>query len=131
MTAENFGNFDNVLPLNPEDETLSGEVLILNIPTKAKLQQSYMSFVKGGGLFVATKKEHSLDENVYLLVKLMDEPEKFTVSGKIVWLTPAGAQGGLPAGIGVQFINEDSDTLRKKIETYLAGSKNNRRTDTM
>jgi len=43
------------------------------------------------------------------------------VAGKVVWVTPKGAQGSRAAGIGVQFNNED-DTVRKQIETYLAGT---------
>jgi type IV pilus assembly protein PilZ len=51
----------------------------------------------------------------------MDEPDKIPVAGKVVWVTPKGAQGNRAAGIGVQF-NEEDETARNKIETYLAGS---------
>ena len=56
-----------------------------------------------------------------MLLNLMDESEKIPVAGKVVWVTPKGAQGNRAAGIGVQF-NEEDETAKNKIETYLAGS---------
>jgi type IV pilus assembly protein PilZ len=54
------------------------------------------------------------------LLSLMDEAEKIPVAGKVVWVTPKGAQGNRAAGIGVQFSDQDN-TAVNKIETYLAG----------
>ena len=51
----------------------------------------------------------------------MDEPEKIPVAGKVVWVTPKGAQGNRAAGIGVQFNGED-ETAKNIIETHLAGA---------
>lgn len=52
-------------------------------------------------------------------------------TGKVVWITPKGAQGNRAAGIGVQF-NDGDNTARNKIETYLAGAlKSDRPTHTM
>jgi type IV pilus assembly protein PilZ len=56
----------------------------------------------------------------------MDEAEKIPVAGKVIWVTPKGAQGNRAAGIGVQFNGED-ETAKNKIETYLAGSLNSDR----
>ena len=53
---------------------------------------------------------------------LMDEPEKIPIAGKVVWVTPRGAQGNRTAGIGVQFSEQDNGAARNKIETYLAGA---------
>lgn len=66
-----------------------------------------------------------------MLLSLMEEPEKIPVAGKVVWITPKGAQGNKAAGIGVQFNEQDSTAIRK-IETYLAGSlESDRPTHTM
>jgi type IV pilus assembly protein PilZ len=66
-----------------------------------------------------------------MLLKLMKEPEKIPVAGKVVWITPKGAQGNKVAGIGVQFTG-DTTIARDKIETYLAGAlKSDRMTHTM
>jgi type IV pilus assembly protein PilZ len=56
-----------------------------------------------------------------MLLKLMEEPEKIPVAGKVIWVTPKGSQGNKVAGIGVQFTGEDS-MAKDKVETYLAGA---------
>ncbi len=84
-----------------------------------------------GGLFIPTKKEYELGDEVFMLLNLMDEAEKIPVAGKVVWITPKGAQGNRAAGIGVQFTDQD-DAARSKIETYLAGAlQSDRHTHTM
>ena len=57
-----------------------------------------------------------------LMMAMMEEPEKIPVAGKIIWITPKGAQGARAAGIGVQFSEQDGGAAQKKIETYLAGA---------
>ena len=96
-------------------------ILSLTIKDKAVLYAAYMPFVQHGGLFIPTNKAYKLGDEVFMLLNLMDEPEKIPVAGKVVWVTPKGAQGNRAAGIGVQFSDQD-DTAAKKIETYLAGS---------
>jgi type IV pilus assembly protein PilZ len=96
-------------------------ILSLSIKDKAVLYAAYMPFVKHGGLFIPTTKSYKLGDEVFMLLSLMDEPEKIPVAGKVVWVTPTGAQGNRAAGIGVQFSDQDN-TAVSKIETYLAGS---------
>jgi type IV pilus assembly protein PilZ len=96
-------------------------ILSLTIKDKAVLYAAYMPYVKHGGLFIPTNKIYKLGAEVFMLLTLMDEPEKMPVAGKVVWVTPRGAQGNRAAGIGVQF-NNDDDTVRHKIETFLAGA---------
>ncbi|ABC29224.1 MULTISPECIES: PilZ domain-containing protein [Hahella] len=101
-------------------------ILTLTIKDKAVLYAAYMPFVRNGGLFIPTSKNYQLGDEVFLLLNLMDEPEKIPVAGKVVWVTPKGAQGNRAAGIGVQF-NSDDETAKNKIETYLAGALNSDR----
>lgn len=106
-------------------------ILSLTIRDKAVLYAAYMPFIQNGGLFIPTNKSYALGDEVFMLLNLMDEPEKIPVAGKVVWITPKGAQGNRAAGIGVQFSGED-DSAAKKIETYLAGSiESDRPTHTM
>ncbi len=106
-------------------------ILSLSIKDKAALYSAYMPFVTNGGLFVATDKNYKLGEEIFLLLNNMDEPEKIPVAGKVVWITPQGAQGNRSAGIGVQFSDQD-DTARRTIENHLAGSlQSDRPTHTM
>lgn len=97
-------------------------ILSLTIKDKSALYAAYMPFVKGGGLFIPTKKEYRLGEEIFMLLALMDDPEKIPVAGKIVWVTPVGSQGNRAAGIGVQFSSQDDGAARNKIEGYLAGA---------
>lgn len=106
-------------------------ILSLTIKDKAVLYAAYMPFIKNGGLFIPTGKSYRLGDELFMLLSLMDEPEKIPVAGKVAWITPRGAQGNRAAGIGVQF--NDGDALaRNKIETYLAGAlKSDRATHTL
>ncbi len=96
-------------------------ILSLTIKDKAVLYAAFMPFLKNGGLFIPTGKSYKLGDEVFMLLNLMDEPEKIPVAGKVVWVTPKGAQGNRAAGIGVQFSDQDN-TASNKIETYLAGT---------
>ena len=97
-------------------------ILSLAIKDKGALFNAYMPYVRGGGLFVPTSKRYSPGDEVFILLSLMDEKDRLPVAGKVVWITPPGAQGNRTAGIGVQF-NEssDGDAARTKIESILAG----------
>ena len=107
-------------------------ILSLTIKDKSALYAAYMPFIKNGGLFIPTNKSYKLSDEVFMLLTLMEEKEKLPVAGKIIWITPKGAQGNRAAGIGVQFSDQDGGTARKKIETYLAGAlKSDRQTHTM
>ena len=107
-------------------------ILSLTIKDKAALYAAYMPFVKNGGLFIPTTKQYNLGEEVFMLLTLMEDNERLPVAGKIIWITPAGAQGNKTAGIGVQFGAQDNGQTRGKIETYLAGAlKSDRMTHTM
>lgn len=106
-------------------------ILPVTIKDKASLYAAYMPFVKGGGIFVPTPKTYDIGDEVFVLLTLMDEPEKIAVTGKVVWLTPEGSQGNRSAGVGVQFANNDG-IAQSKIETYLAGTlQSDRSTHTM
>lgn len=108
-------------------------ILSLTIKDKGALYAAYMPFINNGGLFIPTNKDYTLGQEVFMLLKLMDETEKLPVVGKVIWVTPKGAQGNRVAGIGVQFASDqDGGEARKKIETYLGGAlKSDRATHTM
>lgn len=109
-----------------------GGILSLTIKDKSSLYSAYMPFIKNGGLFIPTNKNYQIGDEVFMLLSLMDDPEKIPVAGRIVWYTPKGAQGNRVAGIGVQFSDQDDGAVRNKIEGYLAGAlKSDRRTHTM
>jgi type IV pilus assembly protein PilZ len=101
-------------------------ILSLTIKDKAVLYSAYMPFLQNGGLFVPTNKSYQIGDEVFMLLTLMDEPEKIPIAGTVVWVTPRGAQGNRTAGIGVQFSEQDA-AANAKIENHLAGTLNSDR----
>jgi type IV pilus assembly protein PilZ len=97
-------------------------ILSLTIKDINALYAAYMPFVTNGGLFIPTNKKYKLGDEVFMLLTLMQETERIPVAGKIIWITPLGAEGNKAAGIGVQFSEQDGGMARNKIETYLAGA---------
>ena len=107
-------------------------MLSLSIKDKASLYAAFMPFVKNGGLFIPTDKTYTLGDEVFMLLTLMDDGDRLPVAGKIIWMTPKGAQGNRAHGVGVQFAPQDKGATRGKIETHLAGAlKADRITHTM
>lgn len=107
-------------------------ILSLTIRDKSALYASYMPFIKNGGLFIPTNKSYKLGDEVFMLLTLMDTREKLPVAGRVVWITPKGAQGSKKAGIGVQFSELDKGATKSKIENQLAGAlKSDRSTHTI
>lgn len=107
-------------------------ILSLTIKDKNALSAAYMPFVKNGGLFIPTTKDYKLGDEVFMLLSLMEEAERLPVAGKVIWVTPVGAEGNRAAGIGVQFSDQDGGSARNKIEDYLGGLlKSEKRTHTL
>lgn len=97
-------------------------VVQLAIREKAALYASYMPFIDGGGLFVPTTRAAHLGDEIYLILTLMDDPNKLPVTGKVVWITPAGTSGR-QQGLGVQFSKDEAGAqARNRIETLLSGA---------
>jgi type IV pilus assembly protein PilZ len=106
-------------------------ILSLTIKDKAVLYSAYMPFLENGGLFVPTNKKYSIGDEVFMLLTLMDDPEKIPIAGRVVWVTPAGALGNRQAGVGIQFSEQDA-SANAKIENHLGGALNSeRQTHTM
>jgi type IV pilus assembly protein PilZ len=89
-------------------------VLSLAIKEKAALYAAYMPFLKNGGIFVPTNRNYKLGDEIYLILSLLDDPNKYPIAGKVAWITPAGASNNRSQGIGVHF-PEDESGVRIKI----------------
>lgn len=107
-------------------------VIQLSIKEKSALYAAYMPFVTGGGVFVPTSRSAQLGDELYLILTLMDDPNKLAITGKVIWITPQGVPGR-QQGIGIQFAADDTGELaRSKIETVIGGSaKSGRSTHTI
>jgi type IV pilus assembly protein PilZ len=96
-------------------------VISLAIKDKVMLHSSYMPFVKGGGIFIPTEKSFEPGDEVFMLLTLLEEPERFAITGKVVWINYRTTPGGKQMGVGIQFGGADGARLQKKIEAMLAG----------
>jgi type IV pilus assembly protein PilZ len=108
-------------------------VLSLHIKERSALYASYMSFLRYGGIFIPTDRDMQMGEEVFMLLTIMNNPEKLAVQGKVVWITPAHANGNRIQGVGVEFKGDEGGKAAKHIiENNLAGLiENARSTHTM
>jgi len=98
-------------------------VIQLVFREKGALYAAYMPLLTDGGLFVPTTREYKLGEDIYLLLSLPDDPQRFPVAGKVAWITPPNTSGGRTQGVGVRFPNDEkSRQLKIKIEEILGTS---------
>lgn len=95
-------------------------VIQLVFREKGALYAAYIPAFTDGGLFVPTTREYNLGDDIYLLLSLPEDPQRYPVAGKIAWITPANASGGRTQGVGVRFPADDKTRLlRVKIEQIL------------
>ena len=71
-------------------------------------------------LFVPSHRAYQLGDDIYLLLSLPDDPQRYPMAGKVAWITPANASGGRTQGVGVRFpVDDKSRQLKLKIEQIL------------
>ena len=95
-------------------------VVQLAIKEKSALYAAYIPLFKEGGVFVPTNREYQLGADMYVLMTLPDDTQRYPVAGKVAWVTPARAAGNRTQGVGVRFpADEKSRLLKLKIEEIL------------
>jgi type IV pilus assembly protein PilZ len=98
-------------------------VIQLSIKEKPALYAAYIPMFTEGGVFIPTTREYSLGDDVYVLLSLPEDPQRYPVAGKVAWVTPAKAAGGRAQGVGISFPrDEKSKALKLKIEEILGAS---------
>ncbi len=95
-------------------------VMQLAIKEKAALYAAYIPLFAEGGIFVPTQRDYRLGEDVYVLLTLPEDPQRYPVAGRVAWVTPERASGNRTQGIGIQFPKDaKSAELKAKIEQIL------------
>ena len=95
-------------------------VVQLAIKEKAALYATYIPLFKEGGVFIPTTREYQLGADVYVLLTLPEDTQRYPVAGKVAWVTPARAAGNRTQGVGVRFPSDEKSRLLKlKIEEIL------------
>ncbi len=103
--------------------TARPSVIQLVFREKGALYAAYIPLFAEGGLFVPTTREYRLGDDIYLLLSLPDDNQRYPVAGRVGWITPANASGGRTQGVGVRFPNDEKTRLLKlRIEEILGTS---------
>ncbi len=98
-------------------------VIQLVFREKGALYAAYVPLFAEGGLFVPSTREYQLGDDIYLLLTLPGDPQRYPVAGKVGWITPANTSGGRTQGVGVRFpSDEKTRVLKIKIEELLGTS---------
>ena len=106
----------------PAAATPRPSVIQLAIKEKAALYAAYSPLFADGGVFIPTTREYKLGDDVYVLLSLPDDPQRYPIAGKVAWVTPARAAANRTQGVGVRFpSDEKSKVLKVKIEEILGG----------
>lgn len=103
--------------------TARPSVIQLVFREKGALYAAYVPLFAEGGLFVPSTREYQLGDDIYLLLSLPGDPQRYPVAGKVGWITPANTPGGRTQGVGVRFpADEKTRGLKIRIEEILGTS---------
>ena len=95
-------------------------VIQLAIKEKAALYAAYIPLFVDGGMFIPTARDYKLGDDVYVLLSLPDDLQRYPIAGKVAWVTPARAATNRTQGVGIRFPDDDkSKVLKAKIEEIL------------
>ncbi len=111
-------------PTSPPAATAPRPSIVqLAIKEKAALYAAYIPLFKEGGIFIPTLREYNLGDDVYVLLTIPDDIQRYPVAGKVAWVTPPKASGNRTQGVGIRFpADEKSRILKVKIEQILGSS---------
>lgn len=105
---------------NSHSSTLRPSVIQLAIKEKSALYAAYIPLFTEGGIFVPTARAYELGDDVYVLLTLPNDPQRYPVAGKVAWVTPPKAANNRAQGVGILFPkDEKSRMLKLKIEEIL------------
>jgi len=108
---------------SPAATTPRPSIVQLAIKEKAALYAAYIPLFKEGGIFIPTLREYNLGDDVYVLLTIPDDIQRYPVAGKVAWVTPPKASGNRTQGVGIRFpADEKSRILKVKIEQILGSS---------
>ena len=63
-------------------------VIQLSIKQKSALYAAYIPMFTEGGIFIPTTRSYQLGDDVYVLLSLPDDIQRYPVAGTVAWITP-------------------------------------------
>ena len=110
-------------PLTSSAATPRPSVIQLAIKERAALYAAYIPMFAEGGMFIPTTRDYQLGDDMYVLITLPDDPQRYPVAGKVAWITPARSTGNRTQGVGIRFPkDEKSEQLKQRIEQILGSA---------
>lgn len=105
---------------NSQPSTPRPSVIQLAIKEKSALYAAYIPLFAQGGIFIPSVREYELGDDIYVLLSLPDDPQRYPLAGKVAWVTPAKAAHNRTQGVGILFPKDEKSRLLKlKIEEIL------------
>ena len=99
---------------------LRPSVMQLTLKDRAALFAAYIPAFKDGGMFSMTSREYSLGDELYVLLTLPEDPQRYAIAGIVAWITPANTASGRGQGVGIRFPSDtNSANVKRKIEALL------------
>ena len=103
-------------------DSAPGRLMSVSLKDKPIAYYSYMPFLEYGGIFVPTNDEFKMGEEVLLVLELFDNPEKFFLRTRVVWINLSRTTNGQPQGVGLAFGDDETGIKCKNyIEDQLPG----------
>ena len=96
--------------INSTPTTPRPSVIQLAIKEKSALYAAFIPLFVEGGVFIPTSREYKLGDDVYVLLSLPDDLQRYPVAGKVAWVTPAKASNNRTQGIGISFPTASEST---------------------
>jgi type IV pilus assembly protein PilZ len=120
--TDKLGTMSNTQPARLSSATAVARpsVVQLAIKEKAALYAAYIPLFSEGGMFIPTARDYKLGDDVYVLLTLPEDTQRYPVAGKVAWITPPKSAGNRTQGVGVRFPSDEKSRLLKiKIEEIL------------
>ncbi|CAA6807635.1 MAG: Type IV pilus biogenesis protein PilZ [uncultured Thiotrichaceae bacterium] len=99
---------------------MESQKLSLVLADRDKLHNHYLPMLSGGGIFVPTNNDLPFGTAVLVQVDLLSEKQKAVVPGRVVWITPVGAQRSLMKGVGIQITGSNKSRIQQYFENLIA-----------
>lgn len=107
-------------PPRPDDgrafERIDIEVEV-NLRNENTFFTGFSENISEGGLFVATEAPWDIGESIEISLRIMGA-EATPLVGVVRWVRSGGTSGGLPAGMGVQFVDMD-EAVRRALQSFV------------